>query len=80
MNCQNSNCNRSSRRCFACSEAVLGFFAVLLALAIGLLLGALFSETILGALAALIVFIVIIVVIIIALLIYWYRCGRSYSC
>lgn len=80
MNCQNSNYNRSSRRCIACSEAVIGFFAVLLAFAIGLILGALFFNVILAALAAVIVFAVVIAVIIIALLIYWYRCGRNSSC
>lgn len=80
MNCQSCHINRSPRRCIACIETVIGFFAVLLALAIGLILGAQFYETILPAFAAVIVFAVVIAVIIIALLIYWFRCGRSGSC
>lgn len=80
MNCQNSNYNRTSRRCIPCLSSVIGFLAVLLAFAIGLILGALFFTVILPALAAVIVFAVVIAVIIIALLIYWYRCGRNGSC
>lgn len=80
MNCQNSNYNRSSRRCIACSETVIGFFAVLLALAIGIIIGAVNSEVILTALAAVIVFAVVIAVIILALLIYTFRCGRNGGC
>ena len=80
MNCQNSNYNRSSRRCIACSETVIGFFAVLLALAIGIIVGAVNYETFLPVLAAVVVFAIVIAVIIIALLIYWLRCGRNGSC
>lgn len=81
MNCQNANYqNRSSRRCIPCLSSVIGFLAVLLAFAIGLILGAVFFPVILSALAAVIVFAAIIAVIIIVLLIYWYRCGRNGSC
>ena len=76
MNC-NCNLNRSPRRCLACVEAVLGFFAVLLALAIGIIIGVVNAETLLPVLAAIIVFAVVIGVIIIALLLYWFRCGRG---
>ncbi len=76
MNC-NCNPNRSSRRCIACVETVIGFFAVLLALAIGIIIGAVNAETLLPVLAAIIVFAVVIGVIIIALLLYWFRCGRG---
>jgi len=75
MNC-NCNPNRT-RRCIPCIETVLGFFAVLLALAIGVIVGVLNAETFLPALAAIIVFAVVIAVIIIALLLYWLRCGRG---
>ena len=75
MNC-NCNLNRP-RRCIPCVETVLGFFAVLLALAIGVIIGAVNYTTFLPVLAAVIVFAVIIAVIIIALLIYAFRCGRS---
>lgn len=73
------NCNpiRTPRRCIACVETVLGFFAVLLALAIGVIVGAVNYETFLPVLAAVIVFAIIIGVIIIALLLYWLRCGRG---
>lgn len=76
MNC-NCNPNRAPRRCIACVETVLGFFAVLLALAIGVIVGAVNYETFLPVLAAVIVFAIIIGVIIIALLLYWLRCGRG---
>lgn len=75
MNC-NCNPNRS-RRCIPCAETVIGFFAVLLALAIGVIIGAVNYETFLPVLAAIIVFAVVIAVIIIALLLYWFRCSRS---
>ena len=76
MNCS-CNLNRSPRRCIACIETVLGFFAVLLALAIGIIIGVVNAETLLPVLAAIIVFAVVIAVIIIALLLYWFRCGRG---
>ena len=75
MNC-NCNINRP-RRSFSCIETVIGFFAVLLALAIGVIIGAVNYETFLPVLAAVIVFAVVIAVIIIALLIYAFRCGRG---
>lgn len=77
MNC---NCNPTrSRRCIPCAETVIGFFAVLLALAIGVIIGAVNAETFVPVLAAIIVFAVVIAVIIIALLLYWFRCSRT-SC
>ena len=76
MNC-NFNPNRTPRRGVACIETVIGFFAVLLALAIGVIIGAVNYETFLPVLAAVIVFAVVIAVIIIALLLYWFRCGRG---
>ena len=75
MNC-NCNPNRT-RRCIPCIETVLGFFGVLLALAIGVIVGAVYYETLLPVLAAIIVFAVVIGVIILALLLYWFRCGRG---
>jgi len=75
MNC-NCNPNRT-RRCIPCAETVIGFFAVLLALAIGVIIGAVNFQTFLPVLAAVIVFAVVIAVIIIALLIYAFRCGRG---
>ena len=68
MNCQTCNPNRGSRRCLNCIETVIGFFAVLLALAVGVIIGAVNYETFLPVLAAIIVFAVVIGVIIIALL------------
>ena len=56
-------------RC-ACSERVIAFFVLLLAVALGLIFGAVFSETILGALPAVIVFAVAMAAAVIALLIY----------
>lgn len=79
MNCS-CNLNRSPRRCIACIETVVGFFAVLLAFAIGVIIGAVNYETFLPVLAAIIVFAVVIAVIIIALLLYWFRCGRNGNC
>ena len=76
MNCS-CNLNRSPRRGIACVETVLGFFAVLLALAIGIIVGVINAETLFPVLAAIIVFAVVIAVIIIALLLYWFRCGRG---
>ena len=76
MNCS-CNLNRAPRRCPACIETIIGFFAVLLALAVGVIVGAVNFETLLPVLAAIIVFAVIIGVIIIALLLYWFRCGRG---
>lgn len=75
MNC---NCNpQRPRRCIPCTETIIGFFAVLLALAIGIIIGAVYYETFLPVLAAVIVFAAVIGVIIIALLLYLHRCGRG---
>ena len=72
------NCNPTrTRRCISCIETVIGFFAVLLALAVGVIIGAVNYETFLPVLAAVIVFAVVIGVIILALLLYWLRCGRG---
>lgn len=53
-----------------CSSRVLSFFAFLFAVALGIILGAIFFVTILNSLAAVIVGAVILAVIIIALLIF----------
>ena len=75
MNC---NCTpQRPRRCIPCTETIIGFFAVLLALAIGIIIGAVYYETFLPVLAAVIVFAAVIGVIIIALLLYLHRCGRG---
>lgn len=67
---------RGCEKCF-CFNLVLSFFGVLLALTLGLLIGALFAPVIYCALAAIIVFAVVLVVLIISLLIYRRcRCSR----
>ena len=57
------------RRC-ACSERVIGFFVLLLAVALGLIFGAVYYEAIFSALAAIIVFAAVMAAAVIALLIY----------
>ena len=66
MDLQNKCC---CRRC-SCAERVIGFFVLLLAVALGLIFGASFAEAILSALAAVIVFAVAMAAAVIALLIY----------
>lgn len=67
--CENS-CAR--RRSCLCSMKVIGFFVVALAVALGLIFGAVYADQIFAALAAVIVFAAVMAVAIIALLIY--RC------
>ena len=70
MNYQDVNsCRRRCIRCI-CPASVIGFFALLLAFAIGLILGAIYYETILPALAAIIAFAAAIAAGVIGLLIY----------
>jgi len=57
------------RRC-SCTERVIGFFVLLLAVALGLIFGAVYAEQILSALAAVIVFAVAMAAAVLALLIY----------
>ena len=68
------NCNscRPPRRCSVYAGAAVCFLFFVLALAIGLILGAVNYETILPVIAAVIAFAAAIVAIIIALLIYWH--------
>lgn len=55
--CSNSTCCCQGRRSYLYVYGLIGFFAVLLALAIGLILGAVYYETILPVIAAIIAFI-----------------------
>jgi len=73
--CPNNNYYRPCGRTGVCIEGVIGFFALLLGVALGLIFGTVFAETLIANLAALIVFAVIAAAIIIALLIY--RCTRT---
>ena len=66
MDLQNNCC---CRRC-SCAERVIGFFVLLLAVALGLIFGAVYAEAIFSALAAVIVFAVAMAAAVIALLIY----------
>lgn len=76
MNYQDANsCRRRSICCF-CPASVIGFFVLLFALALGLVLGAIYYETILPAMAAIIAFAAAIAAGIIGLLIYCW-CKRS---
>ena len=68
--CQNNGCYYPTRRMVNCWDWALGLFAWLFALALGIILGAVFYETFVPILATIIVFAVIMVVGIIALLIY----------
>ena len=52
-----SNCCHQGRRSYLYVYGLIGFFAVLLAFAIGLILGAVFYETVLPVIAAIIAFI-----------------------
>lgn len=70
QNCQNGL--YQGQRMLACLDRAIGFFALLFTLALGVILGAVFSTTVLPNLATVIVFAVIMLVAIIALLIYRY--------
>ena len=71
MNCQNPN-RCTVRRCCQYVGAALCFLVLVLAFTVGLILGAVFYESILPALAAVIAFAAAILAIVIALLIYWF--------
>ncbi len=62
--------SRSRCVCGICSLKAAALFAILLALALGLIFGTVYAETFFPALAAIIVFAVIMAVAVIALLIY----------
>lgn len=64
---------RSAAGCCGFSYGVLCFLILVFALALGLILGAVFYETLLPVLSAVIAFAAAILVAIIALLIYRYR-------
>ena len=72
---QNNGCARPRSGCCGFSYAVLCFLCLVFALALGLILGAVFYETILPVLAAVIAFAAAILVGIIALLIWRWRRG-----
>ena len=74
MNLLDNNCR--VRTVCACSQRAIWFFVLLFALALGLILGAVFSAAILGALAAIIVFAAVMLAAIIGLLIF----GRCRNC
>ena len=57
QNCQNNPCQTVRRFC-TCIDGAIALFAGLLALAVGMILGAVFAETLLPALAAIIVFVI----------------------
>lgn len=63
-------CGCSRMVCGICSLKAAAFFAILLALAVGIILGAVYAEIFFPALAAIIVFVVIMAVAVIALLLY----------
>lgn len=67
--------NSQVRRSGNCFGKAICFLAFLVALAVGLILGAVFVETILPAVPAIIAFAAALAAIIIALLIYRRRCG-----
>jgi len=69
MNYQENTCVRQSKGCCRCGGGVICFLGFLLALAVGLILGAVYYETILPALAAVIAFAAAIAAVIVALLI-----------
>ena len=74
MNRQENNCQ--CRPACVCPQRAIGFFVLLFALALGLILGSIFAETITAALAAVIVFAATMLAAIIGLLIY----GRCRNC
>ena len=73
--CPNPRPYRSCGRTAVCIEGVIGFFALLVGVALGLIFGTVYAETLLPNLGALIVLAVIAAAIIVALLIY--RCTRT---
>ena len=73
--CYNQNNNGCGRRAGGSriSKCMIGFLVVVLAFAVGLILGAVFYETFLPVLASVIAFAAAVLVVIIALLIFWHR-------
>jgi len=67
-----SSCARRCPNAY-CSTCIIGFFVVLLALAIGLIFGSVFYETFFPVLASLIIFALVITAIIVSLLICRWR-------
>lgn len=63
-------CGRSRTICGFCSLKAAALFGVLLAFAVGIILGTVYAETFFPALAAIIVFAIIMAVAVIALLLY----------
>lgn len=68
MSYPNPNCCGGERRCCRVSEAVVGFFGLLLALAVGIILGAVYYETFTPILASVVAFAAAIAAILAALL------------
>lgn len=76
MNYQDHCSPRRKSCCSACPAIIVGFFVLLLALAVGLILGAVGYETILPVLASVIAFAAAVAAITIGLALY-YWCRRS---
>jgi len=74
MNCPETGCSER-RGCF-CANGGVCFLVLVIALAVGLILGAVYAETILPAIAAIIAFIAAVAAVLIALLVYCYFCRR----
>jgi len=71
MSCQNNSCcTRTYQRTGGCLMYAIGFLAILLAFAVGLILGAFYYEMLLPAISAIIAFAAAIAAILIALLIF----------
>lgn len=68
MSYPNPNCCSNERRCCRVSEAVIGFFGLLLALAMGLMFGTIYYETFMPILASVAAFAAAIAAILAALL------------
>lgn len=68
MSYPNPNCYSNERRCCRVSEAIIGFFGLLLALAVGLILGAVYYETLTPILSSVAAFAAAIAAILSALL------------
>ena len=75
----NTGCSRRSCTKRSCLLSIIGIFLTAVATSLGILIGALASEAILGALAAIIVFIVTFGILLI-LSIILYFCQKKKSC
>ena len=71
MNCQTPN-RCTIPRCHQFAGAALVFLVLVLFFTVGLILGAIYFETIVPALAAVIAFVAAILAIVIALVLYWF--------